>query len=43
MSKDEKKAMAAVKEYMLAQNRPYGVTDVHTNLRGEFGKTVSSS
>ncbi|PIO56753.1 hypothetical protein TELCIR_21846, partial [Teladorsagia circumcincta] len=34
------KADLEQKEYMLEQNRPYSATDVFTNLRQEFGKTL---
>ncbi|PIO71267.1 Tat binding protein 1(TBP-1)-interacting protein [Teladorsagia circumcincta] len=36
----EQKAFAKIPEYMLEQNRPYSATDVFTNLRQEFGKTL---
>lgn len=32
-------AEGRVKEYLLKQNRPYSITDVHMNLRGVIGKT----
>ncbi|VDK46762.1 unnamed protein product [Anisakis simplex] len=34
--------MKVIPEYMIAQNRPYGASDVYTNLHQEFGKTVNS-
>uniref|UniRef100_A0A0K0D964 TBPIP domain-containing protein n=1 Tax=Angiostrongylus cantonensis TaxID=6313 RepID=A0A0K0D964_ANGCA len=42
MSKNdlEQKAFAKITEYMVEQNRPYSATDVYTNLRQEFGKTL---
>ncbi|PAV57792.1 hypothetical protein WR25_05099 [Diploscapter pachys] len=36
----EQKAMTAVPQYLIDQNRPYSPIDIYNNLHQEFGKTL---